>query len=193
MEQRLEAAPPASARAGRQQSIIAFDVAFMRGGMGELVEMQSLSYSPDTAKRNCRSVRALHFIDSYQLLTTLAFSDGMRKEYACLVFKRQRDDSHHTRVLVESHTDVNGCVWFILGRNDAREEVRVVVRESEEYSARLCDYVHPLKGRVVPLSAISELPERRPTFLSWREAPPQCICIARGCPSLRSGNCECAV
>lgn len=180
MEQRLKTAPPASARVGREQLGIVFDVPFTRCGMDELAQMEKLSYSPVAVKRSCRAMRTLHFADSRELLAAIGFSDDMRRDYACRVFKRQRDHSHPTRVLVESHTDESGCVWYILGRDPARDELRVAVRESEEYSVRLHGYLHPLENRVVPFSAVPALPERCPTFLSWREAPPSAYLLRDG-------------
>lgn len=167
MEERPTTAFPASSRAGRQQSFMKFDWAFTRSGMDELADMQALRYEPVATRRNCSAVRTLQFSGSAQLLKALGFNDSVPKEYACRVLKRQRDDSHRTRVPVETHTDENGCVWYILGRNSSWVEIRLAVRESEQYSARLHDYVHPLVRRAVRLSDVPKLPERCPAFLAW--------------------------
>lgn len=188
LEQRLKTCPPAvasrgtgtSARASRQQTSIGIDVPFTRCGMDEFATMQELTYVPVVTKRGGRSVRLLHFMDSDGLLASLGFSDPMRKEYGCRQFKRNRDGSRPSRVLVESHIDEQGSVWYILHRDRARDEVRVVARESEEYSVRLRNYVHELERRVVPFSAVPALPELCPSSISWRELSPSTFFAREG-------------
>lgn len=171
--ERLKATPARPATRGKSmssQSSISFDVPFTRTGLDELVAMRGLSYSPRVGRRLARPVRVVQFSGAAAILRALDLWATVDPQLLmCRRFTRV-DKSKPARPLLESYSDEDGSLFFIMERHAATEEVVVSVRESETYDVRRQAFKDPLQRKRVARSSLPGLSEYCPCFLSWRES-----------------------
>lgn len=166
------ARPPAgdravSGRARQEQTAVSLDVPFPRAGVDELVAMLSLSVTPRAGRKTARPSRVVHFPGAAALLGALGLP--VAADYMCRVFKR-KDGSRPARPLLERVTSDEGTQFYIIGRDEASDDVSVAVRESESFHVRRRAFVHGLNEKVVSRDSLPAVPARCPAFIAWQES-----------------------
>lgn len=162
--------PATRGRSTSSQYTISFDIPVTRTGLDELVAMRGISYSPRVGRRLARPSRVVQFSGAVAILRALDLWAAVDPQLLmCRRFTRL-DKSKPARPLLESFSDGDGTLYFVLERHPATDKVVVSVREPETYDVRRQAFKDPLQRKRVSRSALTGLSEFCPCFLSWRES-----------------------
>lgn len=154
-------------RARQEQTAIVLEVPFTRSGLDELVAMLSLTHTHVPGRRTARASRMVQFHGAAEVLSAL--SVPVVPENMCRQFSR-KDGSAPARLLVERRVSESCSMIYITGRDAETGDLLVNVRESETYHVRRRCFVHSLKEKRVPKSALAVAPAQSPAFIAWRES-----------------------